>query len=564
MNEREGVEPEAVEDVSVFPAYDINLSGDDRYELRQAISRLFATEPQISNFLARINYPVRMIPSMDNRESDEIWANIFRDLDNGVIAEPYSRVLGAALRVYGFNPTLQDIAARYGLIEAEPSEGSPVVTADRSSAAAYHVIFRTATEEDRVRARELLESLNLKPREVWTTADAVSFELESERREDPHLLLERSGADLGWVVVPPSSADYLLRQLLVEGPDGRQFRFVDTPAATTVEAIAAELIDQYPVEGARSSLSTSIDRVDASGQPERLNPEQTLDDAGVRDGDRLRVSSTARAGGGSGVSWKTGSPVEGSDLALRKLMLEQQQVRLEREQVRLERERLRLRRENLKVKQEELILQEISRRVSKTDHVARSSRVNIAPAEETPPADSMQVAIYADIEENTKEWRRLSSASQAVAEALGYVRESQLPTEYGSVFQRAFWKRVATSEEAKQYEAMLQQALGLKVAMLNQAEVDQKQAAAAADLITALAAVPTACIKVGSLLLIKYAAAPHDDPVVLVRSLSSREVQAIDRYPAILKNPHSALDALSMAITAGEPSETAANERSPE
>ncbi len=245
-------------------------------------------------------------------------------------------------------------------------------------------------------------------------------------------------------------------------------------------------------------------------------------------------------------------------------MVEQQRVKLEREQVELERERIRLRQEELKLEQERLILQEVSRRVSKSTISAHSSYADLTLAEAIPSADSMQLAIYADVEENTEEWRRLSNAGEAVAEALGFARESQLPTEYGSVFERGFWKRIVTSDEARQYEAMLQQALGLRVAMLNQAEVDSKQAAAAADLITAVAAVPTACVKVGSLLLIKYAVAPNDDPIVLVRSLSPREVQAIDRYPAILKNPETALDALNMAIAAAEPSEVTSNELEPE
>jgi len=219
---------------------------------------------------------------------------------------------------------------------------------------------------------------------------------------------------------------------------------------------------------------------------------------------------------------------------------------------------------SLALKQEEPVLQGAPRWVSKPTRSGHSSSPSMSLAEGSLPADSMQLTIYAEVEEDTEEWRRLSNAGAAVAEALGYVLESQLPTEYGSVFQRGFWKRIVTSEEARQYEAMLQQALGLKVAMLNQAEVDSKQAGAAAALIAALAAVPTACVKVGSLLVIKYRDSPNADPVVLVRSLSSREIQAIDHYPAILKHPHTALDALNMAIAAEEPSETTSNEPGPE
>jgi hypothetical protein len=424
------------------------------------------------------------------------------------------------------------------------------------------LFVRADSEVEREQILDLLRSRGLDARLADATNVVTRFELGADDAAAARRALAET--DLGWTVVPPGGPAYLLSNLIVEGPEGRSFRFTDTPAATTVSDLAADTIAEYPVERIGPARPTVTDRVGPSGQAERLDPDETLHGAGVRDSDRLRVGFERRAGGGSAYRAPGQSSVDDLQLTLHELMVEQQRVTLERERVRLERERSRLRQQDLRLEQERLLLQEVSRRVSKSARPAHSSPAGVALAEDVAPADSMQLAIYADVGEDTEEWRRLFSAGEEVAEALGYARESTLPTEYGSVFQRAFWKRIATSDEARQYEAMLQQALGLKVAMLDQAEYDSKQAAAAAGLITSVAAVPTACVKVGSLLLIKYADPPNGDPVVLVRSLSSREVQALDHYPAMLKNPHTVLDALNMAIAASEPPEITPDEPEPE
>jgi hypothetical protein len=177
-----------------------------------------------------------------------------------------------------------------------------------------------------------------------------------------------------------------------------------------------------------------------------------------------------------------------------------------------------------------------------------------------PSPDSFHIVIYADVEQDSEAWERLSDSTTALARSLGYDLERQFPIEYGSIFQRAFWKRAVSSEEARYLEATLQQALGLKIAILDQAEVDSKQATAAASVIAALASIPAASVKVGSILVLKYSVVPSGDPVLLVRTLSAREVQALDRYPAILKNPLTALDSLTMAITAEETGEGSPHE----
>jgi ubiquitin-protein ligase len=87
----------------------------------------------------------------------------------------------------------------------------------------------------------------------------------------------------------------VLRFLHVEGPDGRSFRFNDVPSATPVGSVASELVEQY-TEGppGADDQPTVVDLVGAGGA-RRMNPENTLGDEGVSEGDRLRVGFERRA-----------------------------------------------------------------------------------------------------------------------------------------------------------------------------------------------------------------------------------------------------------------------------
>jgi len=104
-----------------------------------------------------------------------------------------------------------------------------------------------------------------------------------------------TGTDFGWTVVAPELRDYLLHRLYIEGPDGRQFRITDAPAQQTVANLAAEVVDQYGSDFPDAARPTVVDRVGPDGQGRRLDPNTTLDQAQVRDGDRMRVGFQARA-----------------------------------------------------------------------------------------------------------------------------------------------------------------------------------------------------------------------------------------------------------------------------
>ena len=83
-----------------------------------------------------------------------------------------------------------------------------------------------------------------------------------------------------------------------------------------------------------------------------------------------------------------------------------------------------------------------------------------------------------------------------------------------------------------------------------QAQIDSQAATAVRNLVSALNKVPTACVRVGSILFIKYT--KSDGPVVLVRTLSQVEIRILEHYPEIQQKPEKALEALALAVARDE------------
>ena len=81
---------------------------------------------------------------------------------------------------------------------------------------------------------------------------------------------------------------------------------------------------------------------------------------------------------------------------------------------------------------------------------------------------------------------------------------------------------------------------------LAQADADNKVADALSKIVASLADVPSACVRAGSILLIKYPG--PQGPVILTRNLSQLEINTLERYPEIQRNPQTVLESLSLAI----------------
>jgi hypothetical protein len=119
----------------------------------------------------------------------------------------------------------------------------------------------------------------------------------------------------------------------------------------------------------------------------------------------------------------------------------------------------------------------------------------------------------------------------------------------GSFFRRVrtMARRGVTSQEVTSRLTKLERAIELAHVDARQADVDFKEAQAVAELLASLADVPQACVRIGSIFVVKYAG--NSGPVILCRNLSQLELRAIERYPEIQREPGCAFDALATAIS---------------
>ncbi|TCC18659.1 hypothetical protein [Kribbella sindirgiensis] len=163
--------------------------------------------------------------------------------------------------------------------------------------------------------------------------------------------------------------------------------------------------------------------------------------------------------------------------------------------------------------------------------------------------ESVDVIVYLDSDDDEALGRALGAVDNLV-QVMGYEEPQHIQVERGSIFRRskAAAQKALRSKDLQDRLIKVERAVELEKIDLKQAEVDIREAEAAGKLMQSLAEIPQACIRIGSMFLIK-----HDSPggqVVLIRNLSQLEIRALEKFPEIQKDPRSAIDALAIAISA--------------
>jgi hypothetical protein len=148
---------------------------------------------------------------------------------------------------------------------------------------------------------------------------------------------------------------------------------------------------------------------------------------------------------------------------------------------------------------------------------------------------------------------RVSSAVERINDAIGLQSTYGFSAEHGSRFFR-WWSRTKdalTSEEVTERLQKAERAIELAALHRVQADVDQKQAAAAAQLIESLKPVPNGVCTIGSVLVVKITDASGHSKVI-ARTLTQKEMIAIERDDHIMRDAHALLKRLD-AINAEGP-----------
>lgn len=93
---------------------------------------------------------------------------------------------------------------------------------------------------------------------------------------------------------------YLLRRIVVSGTDNTRFELRNVPSTTVLSEIARAVLENYTDDSPRARrgrVRTTIDRIGADGNAERVDAGRTLSAAGIQDEDELRLATEATAAG---------------------------------------------------------------------------------------------------------------------------------------------------------------------------------------------------------------------------------------------------------------------------
>jgi ribosomal protein S13 len=172
----------------------------------------------------------------------------------------------------------------------------------------------------------------------------------------------------------------------------------------------------------------------------------------------------------------------------------------------------------------------------------------LSPKNKHDANDEISVAIFLDTDVPATIASVLENLDELV-EALGYKKPVKSTVERGSFFGQSWAKvkKTLTSDDMKELKAKTERALELRLLDRDQAEVDNKIAEALTKIVASLADVQSACVRAGSILLVKYTG--PQGSVILTRNLSPLEIRAFEKFPEIQKEPQKALESLALAIS---------------
>lgn len=164
------------------------------------------------------------------------------------------------------------------------------------------------------------------------------------------------------------------------------------------------------------------------------------------------------------------------------------------------------------------------------------------------PGSEIVIDIYLDTDDEVVA-STVFAAVDGLAQIIGI--EEMAPGEllHGSIFRRTKATiQASLSDQAVQRRLQtIERAIELWQVDSRQSEVDQRTSEALTRLINSLETMTQACIRFGSLLIVKYQS--PSGPALFCRQLSQPEILAFEKYPELQKHPESVLDRLALALS---------------
>lgn len=296
------------------------------------LAKLFQSEMNVQILLVAIGYPIEAIPRYPEDVSSRLrfWLEVAQAIEDGagstVISRDLQVLVDAAWRIYPRNADLLKFAGYQRSVELSDSESEgtgatyrglsiegcddipSLLASARRHATGLGIDPNSVNVRYHSAAGVLLSLANWNDEQVVGLANYISAAISrTETSKEVHRIGAARITSPGIAVTiasPDSTEDYLLNRLLVEGPDQQQFEVTDVPASTLVRDIAEGVFaggydDHAPAQKGKAvgGVELRVERRNENGTNERLSPDLTLREIGVRDGDVLFIFPNTAAGG---------------------------------------------------------------------------------------------------------------------------------------------------------------------------------------------------------------------------------------------------------------------------
>lgn len=270
-----------------------------------------------------IDYPRAGRPTFPtNTNTYNYWMDIGQQIAGGVlpIGNDLQQLVDAAAERYPSNPIFQQYRSQTeqvqqqseqetGKAHSTPKTQDAPTQRDRSPQY-VHILVRGWEDVESLidSTRNLSNEYGRPPDTIqlgFANAEGVLLSLEGWTVEQAWSLANglrtnppTSGQPIEATAAASTFQDYLLSRLYVEGPDQSRFEINDIRASTPIRDVAQGVIleayDSKAFPG--GGRKTVVDRVNPDGSTQRLDPNKSLHESGIKEGETLQVSPESTAG----------------------------------------------------------------------------------------------------------------------------------------------------------------------------------------------------------------------------------------------------------------------------
>lgn len=268
--------------------------------LREILSELFPEEARARATLEDIG--LARGQQLIWTEPANFWNSCLRQLDQGAVEGGIPLLVQAIAQQYPSNPRIRRLLEAIGR-EQEEWIASPTPVGGHGQYPTLTLIGSDRHDEFLRLVRRLVTEQAELCYASLGQASVLIRDPGGQAREVRQQVLEAVkdwGENLNVVFQIFPFRPHLLRRIVAYGPDGEAFELRNVPNTTLVSDILWAVLQHYAHDVVRNRsglyVRTTVDRIREDRTVDRIAPETTLSEAGVRDGDELRVAVQAIAG----------------------------------------------------------------------------------------------------------------------------------------------------------------------------------------------------------------------------------------------------------------------------